>query len=78
MLKIALDFVDNKTKEDVKTNLIKRNFEVSEGSFGTLWVYDLEHVDYSKNNIELVQKYGMKFVVVLLEDLDYFEVWEEK
>ena len=77
-MKIALDFKDNETKEYVKAELIKRNFEIGEGSFGTVWVYGLSHVDFARKFIELCQSGSLKFYDVLLEDLDYFEVWEEK
>ena len=77
-MKISLDFKDNETKEYVKAELIKRNFEISEGSFGTVWVYGLSHVDFARKFIELCQSGSLKFYDVLLEDLDYFEVLEEK
>lgn len=73
-MKISLDF-----KKDFKDyylkELEKRNFEIqSETSFGNVWVYGLSHIDYSKNHIELNQEGTMQFIVILLEDLDYFEI----
>ena len=77
-MKISLDFTNNEVKEYYKERLTKRNFENSEGSFGTVWVYGLSHIDYGRKTIELCQAGSMKFCNILLEDLDYFEVWEEK
>ena len=76
-MKIALDFINNDVKKEIMAALETRNFDISEGSFGTVWVYGLAHVDYSKNLIELCQKGSLKFYDILLEDLDYFEVWED-
>lgn len=74
-MKIALDFASNDAKQEIMAELEKRNFDISEGSFGTVWVYDLAHVDYTRKAIELCQG-NLNFYDILLEDLDYFEVWE--
>ena len=75
-MKIALDFKED-CREEYKANLIKRNFEINEGTFHTIWVYGLSHIDYSKGSIELNQTGTMKFFVVLLEDLDFFEIHKD-
>ena len=76
-MKIALDFKES-CKQEIVEKMIKRNFDVTDNSsFGTVWVYGLSHIDYSKGRIELNQSGSMKFFVILLEDLDYFEIYSE-
>ena len=73
-MRIALDLKEN-CQTDIFKELEERGFDVTNNSsFGTIWVYGLSHIDYSKGSIELNQAGSMKFYTVYLEDLEYFEI----
>ena len=76
-MKIALDLKEECRKE-IADELFKRNFEISSSSFKTIWVYGLSHIDYSGKTIELNQKGSMKFYSIYLEDIEYFEIHNDK
>ena len=73
-MKIALDF-KKEVRDEIFKDLVKRGFNATnDSSFETIWVYGLSHIDYSKGRIELNENGSMKFYVILLDDLDYFEI----
>lgn len=78
MLKIALDLKKD-MKEYIKENLSKRNFNFTDNSsFGTIWIYDVSHIDFSGKSIEICQQGNSKFYDIYLEDIEYFEIHNQE
>ena len=77
-MKIALDFKYH--KEDYIKELKQKGFEFDENSFKTIWVYNLNVINY----IDLTSRDGFKIniqkekdfkdISIYLEDLEYFEI----
>lgn len=65
--------------EEIKTALQKRGFKTSETSnYYTIWVYGLDFIDWCNKSIDIRQKGSIQFYNIYLEDLEYFEIEEEK
>lgn len=75
-MKLAIEFVDSKTKEKI-TNLWKeKGLNVDFGSMGSTWVYDLEKCNSDNIFLELIFKKNNKLIIenVRHKDILYFEV----
>lgn len=73
MIKIALDLKEEAT-EYIKKELTKKGFKFSINGFGTLWIYDIGHVDYSGESIRVCHNKSFEYYDIYLEDIYYFEI----
>ena len=76
MFKVAIDFKNN--KESYIENLKNRGFEISENSFGSIWIYNIRVV-YSREKKLVIEaksyeKKTMSSYEIALEDMTYFEI----
>lgn len=77
-MKIALEFNNKEIRKDIITELEERGFNISENTFGTIWVYRIDNIDFEDNIISLNQKSSIKYCSIKIDDLRYFEIKEDK
>lgn len=73
MIRIALDLKEDVT-EYIKRGLSKKGFKISINDAGTLWVYDIGHIDYSGETIRICHNKSFEFYDIYLDDIYYFEI----
>lgn len=76
MIKIALGLKKEVT-EYVKRGLSKKDFNFNISGFGTLWIYDIGHIDYIGESIRICHNKSFEFYDIYLKDIEYFEIYNQ-
>lgn len=79
-MKIAIE-LKNKSKDYIIKVLKQKNFNIEDGSFGTIWIYEIrtiyKRIESTKDKLILEgEKFGVE-IAINYEDIEYFEIHSE-